>query len=295
MGGKGSGRKRKLASQEEKLSPPPHPPAAASGAAGEGDDGENGGEGVSFLLSGVHQRFVCSLCSGYYREPYTLTECLHTFCKSCLFYAVSSGCHECPECHTFIGRDGATKFARPDVALQGLVDSVLFPGLAEVEDREAAEFYRRRGVPLKDAAAETATGGGGVGERGIARARGDSSSTTTRRSDNKKRRDDDTIEFALFPSPSDRRNKTSIRPLERPFLRVSGRIKMEQLKRYVIQSLGQDGTPGEASSSMHKGLEMLCNGVPVGNEMSLGFVDRLLWPHASTLELTYAEKGTAYR
>ena len=27
----------------------------------------------------------CPLCKGYYRTPYTINECMHTFCKSCIF------------------------------------------------------------------------------------------------------------------------------------------------------------------------------------------------------------------
>jgi hypothetical protein len=51
---------------------------------------------------------------------------------------------------------------------------------------------------------------------------------------------------------------------------------MNQLKRYIVQTLG-----------LHCKLEILCNGVPVGDEISLSFVYRLLWPHESNLELTY--------
>ncbi|CAM9855348.1 unnamed protein product, partial [Chrysoparadoxa australica] len=31
---------------------------------------------------------TCSLCKGYLRDPHTVTECVHTFCKSCIFAKV---------------------------------------------------------------------------------------------------------------------------------------------------------------------------------------------------------------
>ena len=27
----------------------------------------------------------CPLCKGFYRTPYTINECMHTFCRSCIF------------------------------------------------------------------------------------------------------------------------------------------------------------------------------------------------------------------
>jgi hypothetical protein len=60
---------------------------------------------VEFSLAAIHKHLICSLCSGYYKDPYTITDCLHTFCKSCLLYAVACGCHECPECQVYLGGD----------------------------------------------------------------------------------------------------------------------------------------------------------------------------------------------
>jgi hypothetical protein len=36
---------------------------------------------LDFPLSSIHSHLVCSLCSGYFKDPYTITECCHTFCK----------------------------------------------------------------------------------------------------------------------------------------------------------------------------------------------------------------------
>jgi hypothetical protein len=39
---------------------------------------------VTIPVSTLHQHLICSLCRGYFRDPYTISDCLHTFCRSCL-------------------------------------------------------------------------------------------------------------------------------------------------------------------------------------------------------------------
>jgi hypothetical protein len=106
-----------------------------------GEDGT-----ITYSLSAVHEQFICTLCSGYFKEPYTITECLHTFCKSCLFYSAACGCLECPECHSFVS--DPMKSATLDNTLQELVD-ITFPELVKKEEQEAIEFYSKRGISLK--------------------------------------------------------------------------------------------------------------------------------------------------
>lgn len=36
---------------------------------------------VEVSLDEIRSHFTCSLCGGIYREPFTISECLHTFCK----------------------------------------------------------------------------------------------------------------------------------------------------------------------------------------------------------------------
>jgi hypothetical protein len=103
---------------------------------------------VEFPLSNIHKYLICGLCSGYYRDPYTITECLHTFCKSCLFYSIACGCHECPDCKVFLGND-PVKVAVLDHALQELVDRIVFPEITKEEDEQEQVFYAKQGIQLK--------------------------------------------------------------------------------------------------------------------------------------------------
>lgn len=72
---------------------------------------------VEFSLAAIHKHLVCGLCSGYLKDPYKITECLHTYCKSCLFYSIACGCHECPKCNVYLGTD-PTRIAVLDHSMQ---------------------------------------------------------------------------------------------------------------------------------------------------------------------------------
>jgi hypothetical protein len=81
---------------------------------------------VSYLL--------CQLCNGIFRNPYTINECMHTFCKSCIFkYFYRNQTHDsCPVCFTKLG-------GRPletlifDHSISVLVET-LFPEFNELDN-----------------------------------------------------------------------------------------------------------------------------------------------------------------
>jgi hypothetical protein len=134
----GTNRKRRRGEpkEEEPTLPPHHAPVIT-------DDGM-----VEFSLAAIHKHLICGLCQGYYKDPYTITDCLHTFCKSCLFYAVACGCHECPKCRVYLGSD-PLKVAVLDRSLQDLVDRVVFPEFLEAEQKHAEDFYAARRMAMK--------------------------------------------------------------------------------------------------------------------------------------------------
>ncbi|CBZ53650.1 putative zinc finger (C3HC4 RING finger) protein [Neospora caninum Liverpool] len=59
------------------------------------------GMDVRFPLRALEANFRCRLCSGYFREVVTIKDCLHSFCKWCLFARAEKGELEetcCPRC-----------------------------------------------------------------------------------------------------------------------------------------------------------------------------------------------------
>jgi hypothetical protein len=83
---------------------------------------------------------TCYICKGIFRTPYTINECMHTFCKSCIykhFYRNTSN-DSCPECGVKLG-------GRPletlifDNSINVLVET-LFPEFNEL-DKEACVIW----------------------------------------------------------------------------------------------------------------------------------------------------------
>ena len=87
---------------------------------------------------------ACPLCSGYYRDAQTIPECLHSFCKVCIYkYLRDRDSREghCPICLVSLGHSPHLKLL-PDINIQAIVDKV-FPRFQQEERRLRAEFDER--------------------------------------------------------------------------------------------------------------------------------------------------------
>ncbi|XP_051946444.1 polycomb group RING finger protein 6-like [Xyrauchen texanus] len=88
----------------------------------------------------------CSLCNGFLIEASTITECLHTFCKSCIvkhfFYS-----NRCPNCAIVVHQTQPLYNIRPDRQLQDIVFKMV-PYLEEDERSRICEFYKLRGLEV---------------------------------------------------------------------------------------------------------------------------------------------------
>jgi hypothetical protein len=98
---------------------------------------------ASVDVSYLNNLLVCKICSGYYREAHTISECLHTFCKTCIFKHFNEtlrGNVTCPTCQVAIGTTipGALTKLIYDRNLQSIVDKI-FPQFAEEERAEKAK------------------------------------------------------------------------------------------------------------------------------------------------------------
>ena len=106
------------------------------------------GSTLTFHLGPVRPHLICSLCDGYFRDPVTITECLHSFCKSCLLVALDHGIKSCPICQVNLSPDPKKKIMR-DRILQEVVHQ-LFPFLEGEEEEEEKMFYQERGIRLQE-------------------------------------------------------------------------------------------------------------------------------------------------
>ncbi|KAL0964379.1 hypothetical protein UPYG_G00323020 [Umbra pygmaea] len=88
----------------------------------------------------------CALCCGFLIDATTITECLHTFCKSCIvkhfFYS-----NRCPNCSIVVHQTQPLYNIRPDRQLQDIVYKML-PHLEEMERVRMVDFYKQRGLEV---------------------------------------------------------------------------------------------------------------------------------------------------
>ena len=245
---------------------------------------------VTFDIADLNPHLTCRLCNGYFRDAHTIVECLHTFCKSCLFKLFSSATKskaKCPHCKVSLAANPRTSVIA-DRTLQQMVDKI-FPKMAA--DDEAAEhaFYAERNIPLREEfrandMGEEASGGGGGGGGGRSGDRGggsggSGSSGKGRGGANAKRprlsrkaRDKDNgeaISFKLAPEAGpDTPVEMALLPLDKPFLRTSGNLKVVHLKKYLMKKLALKNVAE---------IEILCKGETLGQELSLLFISKSRW------------------
>lgn len=210
---------------------------------------------VDFNLSSLVPHFTCPICSGIYKDPVTITECLHSFCKSCLYSYFATGKEHCPTCKVPLYGDMYST-AMNDRTLETLCDKVLFPTVKERDEIEEKRFYASRGIELKpDQSASTTEAPAPVEEA------------------------DDELELLLFPDVQ-ADDQHELPQLERSCIKTSRRLKIVHLKKYLLRKL-------EMPPSLLSSVEIHCNDNPVGNELSLHFIERTMWMTSEPLRLVY--------
>ncbi|XP_028823581.1 polycomb group RING finger protein 5-B isoform X2 [Denticeps clupeoides] len=92
------------------------------------------------MVKDFNHFITCYLCKGYLIKPTTVTECLHTFCKSCIVQYFEES-NECPRCGIQVHETNPLEMLRLDNTLEEIIFK-LVPGLREKEQRQEIEFWR---------------------------------------------------------------------------------------------------------------------------------------------------------
>ncbi|XP_044252455.1 polycomb group RING finger protein 3-like [Tribolium madens] len=96
-------------------------------------------------LKALNPYITCNICKGYLIDATAITECLHTFCKSCLIKHLEANTN-CPTCDMVIHHSYPRQYINFDRTMQDIVYK-LVPGLQESEIEREQLFYRQRGLP----------------------------------------------------------------------------------------------------------------------------------------------------
>ena len=99
-------------------------------------------------LSELNPYISCFICKGYLIDATAITECLHTFCKSCIVKRLEfEDGKNCPTCDVVIHRSNPLQGIKPDRTLQDIVYK-LVPNLQRQEEHREKIFCQLRGIPL---------------------------------------------------------------------------------------------------------------------------------------------------
>ncbi|CAG2055994.1 unnamed protein product [Timema podura] len=96
-------------------------------------------------LEALNNHIICTICQGYLIDATTVTECLHTFCKSCLVKHLEEN-NTCPTCQQVIHQSHPLNYISFDRTMQDIVYK-LVPELQDNEMKREREFYRKRNLP----------------------------------------------------------------------------------------------------------------------------------------------------
>uniref|UniRef100_A0A674C545 Polycomb group ring finger 5a n=1 Tax=Salmo trutta TaxID=8032 RepID=A0A674C545_SALTR len=93
------------------------------------------------LVKDFNHFITCYLCRGYLIKPTTVTECLHTFCKSCIIQHFEDS-NDCPKCGIQVHETNPLEMLRLDNTLEEIIFK-LVPGLREKEGQQEIDFWRK--------------------------------------------------------------------------------------------------------------------------------------------------------
>lgn len=194
-------------------------------------------------LKTVNPFIICYLCRGYLLDATTITECLHTFCKTCIVKHLQKGVC-CPKCGLLIHQSHPLNYISHDRTMQAIVFK-LVPGLQDREARLEQEFYKRRGLPVPKTLTEAE------------KMEENQTKSPTQNGDH--HRHDEQVNLLLECTSS------QLKSLKRSFIRCSSQATIMHLKKLLALKL-------YSNIERCKDVDILCNEELLGKDHTLKFI-----------------------
>lgn len=207
------------------------------------------------LVRDFNRYITCSMCHGYLIKPTAVTECLHTFCKSCIVQHFEES-NECPQCGIQVHETNPLEMLRLDKTLEEIIFK-LVPGLREKEEQQEIDFWRKSTTvnweegprPKRIRLSEEEERDEGKG--------GDY------------HRNDPQIAICLDCLRNNGQSgESTVKGLMKKFIRCSTRVTVGTIKKFLCVKL-------KLPSSYE--LDVLCNGEIMGKDHTLEFIYRTRW------------------
>ncbi|XP_066523411.1 polycomb group RING finger protein 3 isoform X1 [Hoplias malabaricus] len=182
----------------------------------------------------INAHITCRLCEGYLIDATTVTECLHTFCRSCLVKYLEEN-NTCPTCRIVIHQSHPLQYIGHDRTMQDIVYK-LVPGLQEAELKKQRDFYQKLGMEVPgDIKGELCNmkphldsqRNGDVKSEDAANKDGEEKPEE----DNDYHRSDEQVSICLEC------NSSKLRGLKRKWIRCSAQATVLHLKKFIAKKL----------------------------------------------------------
>ncbi|KAJ8247419.1 hypothetical protein GJAV_G00246170 [Gymnothorax javanicus] len=223
----------------------------------------------------INAHITCRLCEGYLIDATTVTECLHTFCRSCLVKYLEEN-NTCPACRIVIHQSHPLQYIGHDRTMQDIVYK-LVPGLQDAEMKKQREFYQKLGMEVPgDVKAEMCGAKAHLGlhngdlksEDGTHKDAGEEK----REEDEDYHRSDEQVSICLEC------NSSKLRGLKRKWIRCSAQATVLHLKKFIAKKL---------NLTSFNELDILCNEEILGKDHTLKFVVVTRWRFKKSPLLLY--------
>ncbi|XP_077115069.1 polycomb group RING finger protein 5 isoform X1 [Ranitomeya variabilis] len=197
---------------------------------------------------------TCYICKGYLIKPTTVTECLHTFCKSCIVQHFEES-NDCPKCGIQVHETNPLEMLRLDNTLEEIIFK-LVPGLREGEQQQESDFWKRK-RPLEN------------GEDGLPSNKRFKDEDEENDENKDYHRSDPQIAICLDCMRNNGQSADGIvKGLMKKFIRCSTRITVGTIKKFLSLKLKLPSTYE---------LDVLCNGEIMGKDHTMEFIYMTRW------------------
>ncbi|KAL4640072.1 polycomb group RING finger protein 5 [Arapaima gigas] len=208
------------------------------------------------LVKEFNHFITCYVCKGYLIKPTTVTECLHTFCKSCIVQHFEDS-NDCPKCGIQVHETNPLEMLRLDNTLEEIIFK-LVPGLREREQQQEIEFWKKN-----------RTKENGEVDDGPKSKKPRVDEENEQDADQDYHRSDPQIAICLDCLRNNgQMGENIVKGLMKKFIRCSTRVTVGTIKKFLSLKL-------KLPSSYE--LDVLCNGEIMGKDHTMEFIYMTRW------------------
>ncbi|XP_036684139.1 LOW QUALITY PROTEIN: polycomb group RING finger protein 5 [Balaenoptera musculus] len=208
------------------------------------------------LVKDFNPYITCYICKGYLIKPTTVTECLHTFCKTCIVQHFEDS-NDVQGCGNQVHETNPLEMLRLDNTLEEIIFK-LVPGLREQELERESEFWKKN-KPQENGQDDTSkVDKPKVDEEG-----------DENQDDKDYHRSDPQIAICLDCLRNNGQSGDNVvKGLMKKFIRCSTRVTVGTIKKFLSLKL-------KLPSSYE--LDVLCNGEIMGKDHTMEFIYMTRW------------------